>query len=558
MAELNERYMRRLGSLKVERESYYAHWKQITDNILPRSGRYFLEDRNDGERRNSDIYDSTGTRALNILAAGMMAGMSSPARKWFNLALSDRDLMEFQPVKIWLNEAADVLRTLFARSNTYRVLHGIYEEMGAFGTACAYLFRDNNDVIRLYPQTVGEFYLAQSNRGVIDTIYREFQMQLGPMKQEFGVENLSMASQALCSKGNMDEWATIVHAIQPRQQRDMLRSDNKNMPWESVFIESGQDNNLTLRESGFKQFPVLAPRWIVRGGDVYGSDCPGMTALGDVLQLQDNQIKKAKGIDYMTDPPLQVPTSLRGSEDVLPGGTSYYDPAAPTGGIRSAFEVNINLQHLLEDIVDVRGRINSAFFVDMFQMISAQQRQQPETAREIQEKHEEKLLILGPVLERNQNELLDPLVDNAFTIALEDGLFPELPEELQGQEISVEYVSMLAQAQKSVGIGSLDRILGTVGQIAQFNPEALDKLNTDEMIDEYSNMLGVSPHLIVANEDVALIRQNRAEAQQKAQQAAIIPEAAKTMKTLSETETEEGGNALDNAQRNVASQFTQL
>ena len=558
MAELNERYMKRLGSLKLERESYYSHWKQITDNILPRSGRYFLEDRNDGERRNLDIYDSTGTRALNILAAGMMAGMSSPARKWFNLALSDRDLMEFQPVKIWLNEAADVLRTLFARSNTYRVLHGIYEEMGAFGTACAYLFRDHHDVIRLYPQTVGEFYLAQSNRGVIDTIYREFQMQMGPMKQEFGLENLSMASQALCSKGNMDEWATVVHAIQPRQQRDMVRSDNKNMPWESVFIESGQDNNLTLRESGFKQFPVLAPRWIVRGGDVYGSDCPGMTALGDVMQLQDNQIKKAKGIDYMTDPPLQVPTALRGSEDVLPGGTSYYDPAAPSGGIRSAFEVNLNLQHLLEDIVDVRGRINSAFFVDMFQMISAQQRQQPETAREIQEKHEEKLLILGPVLERNQNELLDPLVDNAFTIALEDGLFPALPEELQGQEISVEYVSMLAQAQKSVGIGSLDRILGTVGQIAQFKPEALDKINTDEMIDEYSNMLGVSPHVIVANEEVAFIRQNRAEAQQKAQEMSIIPEAAKTMKTLSETETEEGGNALDNAQRNVASQFTQL
>ena len=290
MAELNERYMKRLGSLKLERESYYSHWKQITDNILPRSGRYFLEDRNDGERRNLDIYDSTGTRALNILAAGMMAGMSSPARKWFNLALSDRELMEFQPVKIWLNEAADVLRTLFARSNTYRVLHGIYEEMGAFGTACAYLFRDHHDVIRLYPQTVGEFYLAQSNRGVIDTIYREFQMQMGPMKQEFGLENLSMASQALCSKGNMDEWATVVHAIQPRQQRDMVRSDNKNMPWESVFIESGQDNNLTLRESGFKQFPVLAPRWIVRGGDVYGSDCPGMTALGDVIQLQDNQI----------------------------------------------------------------------------------------------------------------------------------------------------------------------------------------------------------------------------------------------------------------------------
>lgn len=558
MAEENEKYMRRLGTLKLEQKSYFSHWKQITESILPRSGRYFLEDRNKGERRNLSIYDSTATRALNVLAAGMMAGMSSPARKWFNLALRDRELMEYQPVKIWLNEAAEIMRNLFARSNVYRVLHSIYEEMGAFGTACAYVFRDHKDVIRLYPQTVGEFYIAQNNRYEIDTIYREMQMQIAPMVQEFGFENVSLASQALYDKGNMDEWATVIHAIQPRKERDVLKSNNRNMPWESVFIESGQDNNMTLRESGFKQFPVLAPRWIVRGGDVYGSDCPGMTALGDVLQLQDDQLKKAKGIDYQADPPLQIPTALRGMEDVLPGGTSYYDPAAPTGGIRSAFEVNLNLQHLLEDIADVRGRINSAFFVDMFQMISAQQRQQPETAREIQEKHEEKLLILGPVLERNQNELLDPLIDNSFTIALEDGLFPPPPEELQGQDIGVEYVSMLAQAQKSVGIASLDRILGTVGQMSAVKPEVLDKLNADDMIDEYSEMLGISPHLIVANEDVAIIRQERAEAQAKQQQMAMIPEIANTAKTLSETETEGNGNALDNVANNVASQFTQL
>ena len=553
MAELNEKYMRRLGTLKLERESYFAHWKKITDTLLPRSGRYFLEDRNAGERRNTSIYDSTGTRALNILAAGMMAGMSSPARKWFNLELTDRELMEFQPVKEWLDQAASVLRDIFSRSNVYRVLHGIYEEMGAFGTACAYIFRDHNDLVRLYPQTIGEFYIGQSNRYEVDTIYREFQMQIAPLVQEFGHKNVSKASQALYDKGNMDEWVTVVHSIQPRKERDMNKADGINMPWESVFIESGQENNLTLRESGFRQFPALTPRWIVRGGDIYGSDCPGMTALGDVLQLQDDQLKKAKGIDYMADPPLQVPTALRGSEDVLPGGISYYDPAAPTGGIRSSFEVNLNLQHLLEDIMDVRGRINSAFFVDMFQMISSQQRVQPETAREVQEKHEEKLLILGPVLERNQNELLDPLIDNAFMIALEEGHFPPPPQEMQGQDISIEYVSMLAQAQKAVGIGSLDRIVGTVGQMAAVKPEVLDKLNADQIIDEYSNMLGISPHLIVANEEVAVIRQDRAAAQAAQERLAMLPEMAKTQKTMSETKVGDS-TALDN----VANQFTQL
>jgi hypothetical protein len=182
----------------------------------------------------------------------------------------------------------------------------------------------------------------------------------------------------------------------------------------------------------------------------------------------------------------------------------------------------------------------------MFQMISAQQRQQPETAREIQEKHEEKLLILGPVLERNQNELLDPLVNNAFEILLKEGHFPQPPDELQGQDISIEYVSMLAQAQKTVGIGALDRILGTVGQMSQYKPDILDKLNGDAIIDEYSDMLGVAPNLIRANDDVAILRQERAKAQQEQEKQARYPEVAKTAKMLSETETEGNGNALDN------------
>ena len=147
------KYLRRLSRLKLERETYINHWSKITDNLLPRSGRYFLQDRNKGMRRNIDIYDSTATRALGILAAGMMAGMSSPARKWFRLASSDKDLMDYHPVRIWLDEAADVMMNVFSRSNTYRVLHSLYEEMAAFGTGCSMLFRDFEDLIRLYPQT---------------------------------------------------------------------------------------------------------------------------------------------------------------------------------------------------------------------------------------------------------------------------------------------------------------------------------------------------------------------------------------------------------------------
>ena len=168
-----EQYTKRLGRMKLERSSFESHWKDLTDNLLPRSGRYILEDRNRGLRRNLAIYDSTATRALNVLAAGMMSGMSSPSLKWVDLELSNPKLNDDPDVKIWLEESVEIIQEVFARSNVYRVLHGLYEELATFGTACAMLFEDKNDIIRHYPQTAGEYYIAQNDRYVVDTVYRE-------------------------------------------------------------------------------------------------------------------------------------------------------------------------------------------------------------------------------------------------------------------------------------------------------------------------------------------------------------------------------------------------
>ena len=136
MAEISKRklLLSRWGQLRNERESWMAHWKEISDYLLPRSGRFFVEDRNRGDKRHNNIYDSTGTRALRVLAAGLMAGMTSPARPWFRLATSDAELMKYDPVKVWLNDVTEFMRQIFARSNTYRALHMIYEEIGGFGT----------------------------------------------------------------------------------------------------------------------------------------------------------------------------------------------------------------------------------------------------------------------------------------------------------------------------------------------------------------------------------------------------------------------------------------
>jgi len=545
-----EKLLQRLNALKNERSSWLAHWKDISTFLLPRSGRFFVQDRNLGGSRTNNIYDSTGTKALRVLAAGMMAGMTSPARPWFRLATNDPELMKSAAVKQWLNDVTRLMLDVFAKSNTYRALHGAYEELGAFGTASSIVLPDFDNVLHHYPLTAGEYAVATDHRGKVNTLYREFQKTVGELVGEFGLENVSVTVRNLYDRGSLDAWVTVVHAIEPREARDAAKRDNKNMPWKSTYFELGGANDKFLRVSGFNRFPALVPRWSTAGGDIYGHS-PGMEALGDIKQLQHEQLRKAEGIDYKTNPPLQVPTSARGQElDTLPGGISYVDVTGSGNAVKTMFDVNLDLSHLLEDIQDVRGRINSAFYADLFLML-ANQNNARMTATEVAERHEEKLLMLGPVLERLHNELLDPLIDMAFERVLEAGIVPPPPQELQGMNIQVEFVSMLAQAQRSIGTNSIDRFVMGVGQIAAVKPEALDKLDADRYVDIYSDLLGVDPSLLLANDKVAIIRQQRAQAAMQAQQAQQAEQQARMAKDLASADTS-GRNALTDATRQFA------
>ena len=537
----------RWSVLKTERATWWSHWKEISDYLLPRSGRFYTQDRNKGTRRHNSIYDSTGTRALRVLAAGMMSGLTSPARPWFRLATSDADLMKSDAVKLWLNEVTLIMHNVFQRSNTYRALHHIYEELGTFGTAACIILPDFKGVIHCYPLTTGEYAIATNWKGEVTTLYREFQKTVGEVVTEFGIENVSQSVRSMYESGTIDAWVTIIHAIEPRTDRDPSKKDAKNMPWRSVYFEQGTNSEKYLRESGFKRFPGVCPRWATSGGDVYGNS-PGMEALGDIKQLQHEQLRKAQGIDYKTNPPLQVPLSMKGRDvERLPGGVSYVDNVAAGGGIRSAFEVNLDLNHLLADIQDVRERIRGSFYADLFLML-ANQSDARMTATEVAERHEEKLLMLGPVLERLQNELLDPLIEITFEQVLDAGIAPQPPEELQGMDIQVDLVSMLAQAQRAVGTNSIDRFVGNLASVAQIKPEALDKFDVDRWVDIYSDSLGLDPEIITPDEKVEAIRKQRAEAQAKAEQAAMLNQQADTAHKLAGSNTGEQ-NALTDATR---------
>jgi hypothetical protein len=541
-----QRLLKRKQALWTARSSRDVEFREVTTYLIPRLGRFNLEH----EQRSSSKYslykqilDSSGTRGHRTLAAGLMAGVSSPARPWVRLTIGDKQLAEFGPVKLWLKDVTSLMLAIFAKSNTYRSMHSIYEELAAFGTGLDLIVDDFEDVLRHHPMTAGEYALATDNRGAVSTFVREMAMSVEQMVEEFGLAKCSMTVRNAYAAGNYDTLVPVYHMVEPRKDRDVRKRDNLNMRFASIYVEAGgDDHGQTLREGGYNRFPGLAPRWVVTSTDTWGWS-PAMEAIGDIKQLQHEQLRKAQGIDYMTQPPLRLPTSAKGrGVDLLPGGESYIDGAA--GAVETMFETKLDLEHLLLDIRDVRERINEAFYVPLFLML-AQDTRSNITAREIAERHEEKLLMLGPVLERLHDEMLAPMIDIAFERIMRAGILPPPPEEIQGADLNIEFISTLAQAQRAVGAGGVDRLLGVIGAVSQVKPDVVDKLDADQLVDVYADMLGVDPSIIVADEQVAVIREDRAKREQAIQAQAAVPAAAAAAKDLAQVKTGEQNAATD-------------
>lgn len=549
--------LKRYRKLEDDRSSWRSQWQEITDYLLPRRGRYLIESQNTkGRKRNNKIVDNTAGQALRTLAAGMMSGLTSPTRPWFRLNTRDDRLMDEEGVKAYLGEVETVMRRVLAGSNFYNSASSLYTELGAFGTGVLYRRRHPQQVVHYRPLTAGEYVIAENEYNQVDTLGREFTMTVAQVVEQFvhdeqtgnmDWEKCSPQVKNLWNQKNYDQLINVIHMIQPRRQkeRDMAMMDGVNRPYADLYFEKGAKNSQgepMLQEGGHMRRPFFAVRWDVLGGDIYGAS-PAMEQLGDIKQLQHEQRRKAQAIDKMVNPPMTAPTSLKGRPTtVIAGGTTYVDSVNGGAGFQPAYQVQPRINEMLMDIQEVQGRIQRGFYADLFAMMINSDRRQM-TATEVAERHEEKLALLGPVLQRMNTELLDPLLEDLFIICLEEGLLPEAPEALQETDLEIKYVSLLAQAQEASAAASMERTVAFAGNLAGIAPDILDNLDLDEAVREYADILGNNPKLLREVLERDQLRADRAEAMAAQEAASMANQGADTARLLSEADTQ-NPNAL--------------
>lgn len=543
--EIRKHFTQRLSQMDSDREKWRSHWQELQEYILPEhgfglSGSSTATEQLDGGKKRSKILDNTAGKAVNVLAAGMQSGLTSPSRPWFRLTLADADLMNFRPVKEWLQRVEEQIRYVFARSNVYRSLHMDYLEIGTFGTAAQIVLEDFQRGIHCRPFTIGEYWLGVNHMLEVDTFYRSYWATPDQLIGQFGKDRVSQSVQRAYDN-KQSTLVEVIHAIEPNDDRLVL-PEVRGKKFRSVYFERRGETDQLLRVGGFDDFPIQSPRWLVVGGKVYGASC-GMENLGDIKMLQKINEKQLINLDKALEPPLKAPSSLKNDVvNTVPGGITYADELSGRDAFGPLYNVPVLVNEAEAKIANVQDRIKRGFFSDLFLMLANLDRRNM-TATEVAERHEEKLLMLGPVLERLDGELLDPLVDRTFSILARAKMLPPPPPEIAGASLDVEYISVLAQAQKMVAVTGLQQFSGFVGSLGAVRPEVFDNVDFDRMVEVYADSIGVPADIVRDADEVQQIRAAKQKQEQMAQQAAMAQQMAQGAKTLSEADLS-GNNAL--------------
>lgn len=525
------------AGLKNIRTEYESDWRELGKYFAPNLVR--IDDTTKTKRSKwSNIINNTCLTAARTLASGMQSGLTSPARPWFKLGIEDWELSENARVREWLDDTTSRLLTVFRRSNFYNTSHSMYKVLGIFGTAGQLQTQDFEDVLLFRSMMTGRYWVGINHKGRVDRVVILNRMTAYQMVEAFGYDRCDQATKSEYDKSNYfterDVWIAIFPNPYAKRKDERIIIGANEKPFVSCYWVDNHKE--ALKTSGYDRFPCQVPRWETTDDEAYGVGC-GMEALGDTKAIQLKEREKAKGLQKIMNPPKSAPAEMRHGQypiSGLPGGVTYRPPNTNADAIQPLEQVNMPLQYMLQDIQIDEGRVNKAFFVDLFLATIDSDRRQV-TATEIAERHEEKLIQLGPVVERLGTEFLDPCIERAFEIMVYHDQIAPPPEEIQDKPLKIDYISVLAQAQQQVGIGSIEKFMSFTGYAAQFFPDVIDKIDADQAVDEVGIMLGVPQRLVVSDDKVAEKRASREQQAQQVQQAQLGIAGVQAAQQLSQT-----------------------
>lgn len=515
-------YIRKVKQMKENRQEYETRWKEIRDYQLPHVGWFEnTGDRtNPARRKDTKIYNGIAWESNQIFASGIMSGLTPQNRRWFRLNFANKELSDNTETSKLLDERMDILNDVLNKSNFYNAIHSTYLEL-AFGQAVLAIFPDAERGVHFTSYTIGSYLIESGPDGSIDTFCWIGEMTAQQLADKFGEDALTEnIRQELKSGAAMKTKHKLYWFVEPNRMKDQSKLGRWHMPFISLYwLEEAQENEW-LYIGGFYEWPVPVGRFLVSVNESYGKG-PGWFAMADAMQLQLMEKDKLTLVELMAKPPIQTdPETEKLGINLIPGGKTVTGQGENSGA-KPIFQVSPNLDALQMTIKETEERIKRTYAADLFRMIDSQEKTM--TAREVIERMQEKMQQLGPVVQRMQSEFLSKIIERVYMILDRANVFPapqdpDMAEILAQQEIKIEYISPLAQAQKMSGITNIEQALSFMGVLAQFHPEILDRVDYDETLKMYFDLVGAPASIVRSDEEYQKLLQQKQEAMQQQQQ----------------------------------------
>jgi hypothetical protein len=493
--------------LKGVRGNWEQQWQDVADYVIPRKNDINTK-RFPGELRNLKVYDGSAQHANELLASALHSMLTNPSLFWFELTTGDDDLDEQDDVARWLEDTSRIMHNVINSSNFQTEIHEVYLDLGSFGTSILLIEDDKDHFVRFSAKYVGNSYIQESNKGLVNEIYNVFEWTLQQAVDEWG-DKVGRNVLERVKKSPTDK-IQILQAVLPR--RDGFSTSK--LPFNEFYINLDEGN--IIEESGFKEFPYVVSRWLKSTGEMYGRS-PATKALPFIKMINEVSRTTIRGAQKTVDPPLMVPddgfigptgTGVR----TRPGGLNYYR-AGSTDRIEPLV-TNARVDFGFQYIDRLSTEIRSAFFIDQLQLQDGPQM----TATEVLQRTQENLRVLGPVLGRQHHELLRPMVSRIFNMLLRRKVIDprKIPPVLSERNIDVQYTSLIAKAQKASEAQAIIQTLTDVAPFMEQDPTIADNINGDEAFRFIANLRGFPRQIMRDRDEVETVRNGRADAQEEA------------------------------------------
>jgi hypothetical protein len=527
MENIEVHLKQRYAELKLLRSSLDSMFRDSQRFVRPNSNKFDHTHTYNKEDDSLEVYDDTAVWCNQMFANGLSSNLIPKADRWMYLRVSDK------PTEALTDEEVIYLETVTERvlhefalpdSQFYSTSHECFLDIGAYGTSPVQVsYVDNTVTFKARP--LADVFFDTDMHGKVDTVYYRCFKTARQMMQMFPeIENMH----GFNKNKSVHNKYELVYTVCPSTDKNAKQGGRygKERPY-VVYYWSPQLKGI-LSEKGLTYMPFIIPRWSKLADEVYGRG-PAFTCLSQIRVLNKMVKEALTSAEYLNFPTLvaeedsiMLPMKY-GSRQIM-----FHEPGSEKP---SPIMAGNQPQYVMEMIRMYRETINRSFFVDQ---IIREQKKERQSVLEIQDTRGQMLNQLSPLLNRMETEYLEPAIETTFELLRRNKQLPPTPDSLAGATMDVVYTSPSAQSQFATKLTNISAFMRDLAPLAQIKPDILDALNERELFEKYARYRNVSPSVIKSEQDIAQVRQKRAQQEELMTQAKAAPAISGSIKDIAE------------------------